>query len=201
MTSESLCTFQTLRLPRGLWRDLEETVIQQDRQFLTFMARELGLPVQDVLRRCLGTGAPQAVPVLWMPHGATEEAEDDADEETAAAAAVCPWWERHGDGLWRRCPRLRLSATLPCQIHERCTPCPLARLDSDPHLADIPVYKPIRHKGCLYWYDPMDSTAPVYGEDGSREPGVRIRRVRRKEGEESEDSEEPMLVWDATGAS
>jgi hypothetical protein len=194
MTSESLCTFQTLRLPRGLWRDLEETVIQQDRQFLTFMARELGLPVQEVLRRCLGTGAPQAVPVLWMPHTATEEVDEEEDEDgVASSAAICPWWECHGDGLWRRCPRLRLSATLPCQIHERCTPCPRARMDHDPHLADIPVYKPIRHKGRLYWFDPTDSAAPVYAEDGTREPGVCIRKVRS--------SEEPMLVWDATGAS
>lgn len=194
MTSESLCTFQTLRLPRGLWRDLEETVIQQDRQFLTFMARELGLPVPEVLRRCLGTGAAQSVPVLWMPPAATEEAEED--DEAAAAAKICPWWECHGDGLWRRCPRLRLSATLPCQIHERCTPCPRARMDHDPHLAELPIYKPIQHKGRLYWFDPSDSTAPVYAEDGSHEPGVRIRRVQYQE-----DAKEPSWIWDATGAS
>ena len=36
-----------LRIPHGLWKDLEDTVIQQDRQFLTEVARNLGLPVKE----------------------------------------------------------------------------------------------------------------------------------------------------------
>ncbi len=164
-TNNQLVTF---RIPRGLWRDLEETVIQQDRQFLSEIARQLGLPVQDVLRRCLGTGAPQPVPVLWMP-------------VKGPAPCACPWWERHGDGLWRKCPRLRLSSTLPCQFHERCTPCPLARLDSDPHIQALPWLQPIKHNDRLYWYDPTGSL-PLYREDGTVETDGRIRFATNPEG-------------------
>lgn len=148
----------TLRIPRGLWTDLEETVIQQDRQFLSEVARSLGLPVPEVLRKCLGTGAPQPCPVLWAPAAFMSE---DADNHT------CPWWELHNGYLWRPCPRLRLSTCLPCQIHERCVPCPLTRLGSDPELACLPRLKPARDisTGLLYWYDPADKL-PTCGEDG-----------------------------------
>ena len=148
----------TLRIPRGLWADLEETVIQQDRQFLSEVARSLGLPVPEVLRKCLGTGAPQPCPVLWAPAAFMGE--------EPAAHNTCPWWELHG-ALWRPCPRLRLSPCLPCQIHERCVPCPLTRLGSDPDMATLPRLKPARDKatGLLYWYDPADKL-PTCTEDG-----------------------------------
>lgn len=159
MTTNGELLQQTLRLPRGLWADLEDTVILHDRQFLTEVARSLGLPVGDVLRRCLGTGAPQAVPVLW---GA------------CAGAERCPWWECRGY-LWRPCPRPRLSPTLPCAIHERSTPCPLALLETDPYIRQLPTYSPVRHEGVLYWWDPTGA-GPVLCEDGSVVPDVEIRR-------------------------
>jgi hypothetical protein len=155
---------QTFRLPRGLWQDLEETVIHQDRAFLSDVARSLGLPVQEVLRRCLGTGAQQPVPVLWAPSSST-------------TLPTCPWWECHGEGLWRRCPRLRLSPTLPCNIHERCTPCPLARLDSDPVIRDLPWSHPITWNNRVYWIDPTNSDTFAYREDGSIETDFRFRYV------------------------
>jgi hypothetical protein len=154
-TEESLVLSQTFRIPRGLWRDLEESIIHQDRQFLSEVARSLGLPVQDVLRKCLGTGAPQQVPVLWAPPKST-------------APDICPWWEYHGDGLWRRCPRLRLNHTLPCQIHERCTPCPHARLDSDPLIKRLGWRKGVKYEGAVYWIDP-DGIEPPLREDGTVE--------------------------------
>lgn len=163
-----IITTQTLRLPRSLWKDLEDTVIQQDRQFLTEVARTLGLPVSEVLRRCLGTGAPQVVPVLWAN-----------PLESGTEPECCPWWEFHGDGLWRRCPRLRLSGTLPCQIHERCTPCPLARLDSDPVIRALPVVLPVRWEGSLYWINPADTSAPPYREDGTVDLEGTFRHVIR----------------------
>ena len=166
----------TFRIPRGLWRDLEETVIQQDRQFLSEVARQLGLPIQEVLRRCLGTGAAQPVPVLWMP-------------VKGPAPSACPWWERHGDGLWRRCCRLRLSATLPCQVHERCTPCPLARLDSDPHIQELPWLQPIRHEDRLFWYDPTGEN-PLLAEDGSVVTDGCIRFIEHRE--------QRIAVWHPT---
>jgi hypothetical protein len=146
----------TLRIPRGLWADLEETVIQQDRQFLSEVARSLGLPVNEVLRKCLGTGAPQPCPVLWAPASFLTD-----------APHTCPWWEIHNGCLWRPCPRLRLSPSLPCQIHERCVPCPLTRLGSDPDLVGLPRLKPVRDKATnlLYWYDPADRL-PLLCEDG-----------------------------------
>ena len=154
---------QTLRIPRGLWEDLQSTVLQQDRQFLTEVARTLGLPVPEVLRRCLGAGAPTAVPLLW-----SDPKTDEPDQ--------CPWWECHGDGLWRRCPRLRLSATLPCQIHERCTPCPLARLHSDEVIQAMPFYMPVRRGALLYWVDPT-GVAPPYREDGTVETEGRFKSI------------------------
>lgn len=151
--SSSLSITRSLRLPRGLLRDLEDTVIQQDRLFLAEVARTLGLPTQEVIRRCLGTGAPQPTPVLWAPH-------DSDDHE------CCPWWEMHGDGLWRRCPRMRLCPTLPCQIHERSTPCPLTRLNSDPHIRNLPRYEPVSWNDEIYWMDPTGEHA-TFREDGS----------------------------------
>jgi hypothetical protein len=167
-TSSEACilTTKTLRLPRSLWQDLEETVIQQDRQFLTEVARELGLPVAEVLRRCLGTGALQPVPVLWTN-----------PLEAGTVPEVCPWWECHGEGLWRRCPRLRLASTLPCQIHERCTPCPLARTDRDPVIRALPVVQPVRWQGSLYWINPADPDAPPFHEDGTVDLLGRFRQV------------------------
>ena len=160
----SLVSLQTLRIPRGLWADLETCVLQQDRLFLTDVARTLGLPVPEVLRRCLGSGVTQAVPVLWSDPKTNEPEQ-------------CPWWECHGDGLWRRCPRLRLSGTLPCQIHERCTPCPLARLHSDPELLDMPFFLPVRHGSQLYWVDPTGEQLP-FREDGTLEATLRFKRIR-----------------------
>ena len=152
---------QLLRLPRGLWEDLEQTIIQQDRQFLTELARALGLPVPEVLRRVLGTGAPQTVPVLTA---------------AAGAAGRCPWWQHHGDGLWRRCCRQRLSSTLPCAIHERSVPCPLTRLDTDPFIRALPVLQPARMDGRLLWYDP-DGLLPTMNEDGTVATDGQIRLV------------------------
>jgi hypothetical protein len=159
--TDEIIKYHTFRIPRGLWRDLEETVIQQDRQFLSEVARTLGLPVQDVLRRCLGTGAPTTIPVLWMP---------------TVAAGRCPWWERHGEGLLRPCPRLRLSPTMPCQIHERCTPCPLTRLDNDPFIRALPTFEPFTFNGNLYWLDPKGDGA-LYREDGTLETEGEIRFI------------------------
>jgi hypothetical protein len=157
-TSQQTTSQQTisLRVPRGLWQDLEETVIQQDRQFLTEVARSLGLPVAEVLRKCLGTGgATQSIPVLWSEYGQTE------------APEACPWWDCHGDGLWRRCPRLRLSASLPCALHERWSPSTsTARIDTDPFLRTLPVRTPVSWKGTLYWVDPT-ATDPPLREDGT----------------------------------
>jgi hypothetical protein len=141
----------TLRIPRGLWADLEETVIQQDRQFLSEVARSLGLPVQEVLRRCLGTGATTSIPTLWT----------DGSEPTA-----CPWWECHGDGLWRRCPRQRLTAKMPCPIHERSTPCPLARPDTDPVIRALRRVEPVLWNDELFWVDPTGAE-PAFREDGT----------------------------------
>jgi hypothetical protein len=162
-------TNERLRIPRGLWDDLISATAQQDEQFLTEVARSLGLDPREVKAKCLYVPPPAdrpnarivplaTVPVLLGP----------------PIAGRCPWWECHGEGLWRRCPRARLTKTLPCAIHERSTPCPLTRLDNDPIIRALPTYKPIRHKGHLYWYNPADLTEAPFREDGVREHGVRI---------------------------
>jgi hypothetical protein len=158
-----------MRIPRGLWADLEETVIQQDRQFLSEVARSLGLPVPEVLRKCLGTGGTStACPVLWAPAAFMIPDSDPSP--------TCPWWECHGS-LWRPCPRIRLSPTLPCAIHERCVPCPLTRLGSDPELAALPRMLPASAGGGpLYWYDPAE-VLPTLHEDGRLVEGRRLIRI------------------------
>ena len=174
----SSIVLQTFRIPRGLWDDLEATVIQQDRQFLSEVARQLGLPVPEVLRRCLGTsGVSHPTPVLWAPSTSTDP-------------EPCPWWECHGDGLWRRCPRIRLSSTLPCQIHERCTPCPLARLNTDPYIRALPTRIPVRWADELYWVDPTGAHPP-FREDGSVEDRGVFKQITV--------DDEPAWVWIPAG--
>lgn len=159
----------SLRIPRGLWHDLEESVYQQDRQFLTEVARSLGLPPADVIRRCIGVmGQQTAIPILWAP------------PQTDSPAA-CPYWECHGDGLWRRCPRLRLGNTLPCAAHERVTAgTPRTALHSDPVIQALPWRTPVRWRDELFWVDPTGD-APPFDEHGFAVPTIQFKRIRNAE--------------------
>lgn len=173
-------TYMTLRLPRSLLQDLEETIIQQDRQFLTEVGLSMGLSRPEVaamLRRVLGTGAPQTIPVLWAP---PEKEERDADEEEARDL-FCPWWECRGEGVWRRCPRHRIAPHLPCPIHERSVPCPLTRLNSDPYLQHLPYLQPMEMAGRLFWVG--ENGSPCYQEDGTIPTDGTIRFVTTAEGD------------------
>ena len=152
-------TSQTLRIPKGLWADLEETVIQQDRRFLTEVAQSLGLPVQEVLRRCLGNGAATPIPVLWFPSVDTTE--------------QCPWWSLTG-ALWKPCHRSRMSPTLACCHHVDATPNSKQRMMSDPYVAALPTRWPVRYKGELLWADPA-GIEPALHEDGRVEKEGRFR--------------------------
>jgi hypothetical protein len=173
-------TYMTLRLPRGLLQDLEETIIQQDRQFLTEVGLSMGLSRPEVaamIRRVLGTGAPQTIPVLWAPPE-TANTDDDEDEPRDN---FCPWWECRGEGLWRRCPRHRISPHLPCPIHERSVPCPLTRLNTDPFIQALPALTPMEFNGRLFWTLPDNQTC--YAEDGSLPTDGAIRFVWSSDGE------------------
>lgn len=153
-------SYRTLRLPRGLLEDLEESVIQFDRQFLTEVGLSLGLSraaIAPMIRQILGTGAPQNILTLWTP--------PVTDTDTDTNLLFCPWWECHGGNLWRRCPRHRLSPSLPCCIHERAVPCPLTRLGTDPELLALPLLQPIEYDNRIFWVGP-DGT-PCYAEDGT----------------------------------
>lgn len=156
----------SLRIPRGLWHDLEDSMYQQDRQFLTEVARSLGLPPADVIRRCLGVmGQQTALPILWTP--------PQTNKPTA-----CPYWECHGDGLWRRCPRLRLSSTLPCAAHERVSAgTPRTALNSDPLIQALPWRTPVRWRDELFWVDPTGQ-APPFAEDGRTVDTCQFKRMR-----------------------
>lgn len=144
---------KTFRIPKGLWADLEETVIHQDRSFLTDVARSLGLPVAEVLRKCLGSGANQSIPVLWL-------ADSDPGLDTEC---LCPWWDLYGS-LWRKCPRQRLSPTLPCYKHERTHSSPVSKILSSTELQQLPTRFPVRRNGALYWVSETEPTA--LSEDG-----------------------------------
>lgn len=185
-TSARGLTYMTMRLPRSLLQDLEETIIQQDRQFLMEVGLSMGLSrpeVNTMIRRVLGTGAPQTIPVLWAPpERSPGEEDDEEDEETAAARDLfCPWWECRGEGLWRRCPRHRIAPHLPCPIHERSVPCPLTRLNTDPFIKDLPHLQPMEVAGRLFWVGPNGS--PCYQEDGTIPTDGTIRFVWSSEGE------------------
>lgn len=139
----------SLRIPRGLWNDLETSVIKQDKQFLIEVARSLGLPIKDVLSKCL-VGRPTCVPTLWLNH-------DDPEG--------CPWYSARGS-LWFRCERKRLSPNLPCCIHER--PSQANLLGTDQIIQTAVRCLPVRREGVLYWVRP-DGTA--VHEDGSPKEG------------------------------
>ena len=140
---QTLQTLQTLRLPKGLWADVEATVIKHDRQFLTEVARSLSLPVSDVLRRCLGTGANQPVAMI--------HSEDPS---------ACPWWDCT-NGLWSPCSHLRLTPTTPCERHRRPAGSVLTS-----GTKGIPEATPVSYDGEIYWVTPDQ----VWAEDGTDSP-------------------------------
>ena len=157
-----MTTLQTMRIPRGLWADLEETVIQQDRQFLTEVARNLGLPIQEVLRKCLGSGAPQQVQVI-----VGEELSD-----------LCPWWLRSEGGCWRACGRLRASPSAPCSHHTHAQTGPALCLSSDSRLASLPTLTPVSYEGEIYW---IGDGTHTYREDGSIEPTLEFKFIDHRD--------------------
>lgn len=158
-------TYMTMRMPKGLFEDLESTLIESDQRFIQEVCRSLGFSpadTQTAVRRVLGTGTPQAMPVLWTPKSLNPA------ETTAIGPEFCPWWDRIGaDGLWRRCPRHRLAPNLPCVTHERAVPCAGMRLDSDPFIRALPAMIPVEHDETLYWVG-KETGSPCYrDEDGS----------------------------------
>ena len=162
---------KTLRIPKGLWADLEETVIQQDRQFLTEVARSLGLPVPEVLRRCLGTGATTPIPVLWIP-SASSSNEEDPD--------TCPWWSSTPNGaLWRPCHRPRMAPALPCCQHEGAASSARHKLATDPFITGLPKRWPVRFRSVIVWADPEGLETAVY-EDGRPELEGRFRFIQHR---------------------
>ena len=153
-----MISHQTLRIPRGLWADLEESVIQQDRQFLSEVARSLGLPVQEVLRKCLGSGTSVSLPIVL-----------EVD-----SGAQCPWWCKSADGCWKRCTRRRKTQLTPCQIHMHAKKSQTLCLDNDPYLTDLPTLKPLRYKGSIYW---IGEDTYTYREDGSIETDIEFCKI------------------------
>jgi len=156
----SMATQQMLRMPRGLWEDLEQTIINQDRAYLTMIARELGLPVKEVIQKCLGnSGTPQAVLL----------AADSLDG--------CPWFDRRGDGLWIPCHRQRIHSSRPCQFHER--PGPASSLLIGHSLGKV---FPVSYQGRIYWTTD-EPDADVFREDGTVETELRFEFYEDEEGE------------------
>lgn len=152
----SHCSLETLRIPRGLWADLEQTVIQQDRQFLTEVARTLGLDQKEVLRKCLGTsGTSTAVTCL-------------VGEETES---LCPFYYRSINSyLWTPCCRIRTSLTTPCALHTFTVPSSLLIHKDSPAFTCLPVVKPVSFNEKLYWVlfdEGGKETTMVFNEDGS----------------------------------
>ena len=155
-----MATQQTLRMPRGLWEDLEETIISMDRAFVTYVAKDLALPVKEAIQKCVGVaGTPQAVLL----------AADTLDP--------CPWYDRRGAGLWIPCHRQRLQPTRPCQFHER--PGPASSLLTGHTLGKV---FPVSHEGRLYW-TADEPGAEVFREDGTLETGLQFEFYEDEDGE------------------
>jgi len=171
-TPEPELTMETLRIPRGLWNDLEETVIAQDKQFLRMVAKELGLNPNDVIQKCLGkTGETKRIPCLL----AGEEVE-----------SLCPWFTRGGplDLVWTPCGRLRMSATTACPIHKHSRPSSCCALNSSPTIQALPTLTPILYQESLYWalFDEDNKrTIEVFREDDSLETGLQFFWVTFKD--------------------
>jgi hypothetical protein len=151
-------TLQMMRVPRYLWSDFEETVIHHDSQFLKEVARSLGLPANEVIRRCLGTGAAAAI--------LTGDIHTDR----------CAWWDRYGGYLWRPCCRVRLTHSTACAVHMHSKPSHIVCLGSDSRITSLPIAHPYRWCGRLYWQTNTDPVA-TFREDGQREPSVSFIHV------------------------
>ena len=148
----------TLRMPRGLWDDFESTVIRQDSAWLTHVAREVGLPPAEVIRKVLGTGAPQLALISAEP------------------LDPCPWYTRLGAGLWMPCKRQRIRPAGPCQFHERPTPNTSISVDG------VGKVKPYLFNGRIYWSS-EEPDADIFREDGTLETGFRFHTYIGDDGE------------------
>ena len=150
----------TMRIHRGLWADLETTVIQQDRQFLTEVARSLGLPVQEVLKKCLGNGV--QTPVLVLEG-------DDTDH-------YCPWSVKSGH-VWTPCGRVRLTESSACYIHKDSNAIEHSNLKLTKDLELIPVIIPVQYNDVIYWWCPTNPDIPVICEDGTIVPNLTFKNI------------------------
>jgi hypothetical protein len=146
-----------LRLSRELVNDLNDTIIQMEIQFLKEVARDLGLPIQEVLKRCMGMGAMQAMLI--------------GDDETEP----CPWWSRSADGLWQPCRRLRLTPTTPCSVHASTKPSSHCCLGSDDRLTTVQEAIPLLWEGTVYWSTPE----ATFREDGVCVP-LTFKRIQHQ---------------------
>jgi hypothetical protein len=150
-----------MRIHRGLWADLETTVIHQDRQFLTEVAKTLGLPVQEVLKKCLGNGVQTPIIVLEG---------DNTDH-------CCPWSMKIGH-VWTPCSRVRLTESSACYIHRDIKPNPTLKLTKD--LDSIPTVIPVEYNDVIYWWCPTNPDIPVVCEDGTVVPNLSFKYILHK---------------------
>ena len=153
-----MASTQTILLPRGVIDDIDTALIITDTHWLRYVASYLGLPKADVINLCLGKkGVPQVVLVGMDAEG------------------QCPWYDRHGSGLWRRCQRPRLTPSGPCQLHDR------PRQEAKLTVSEGPVY-PYEFNDRIYWtVDEPD--ADVFREDGTIETKFQIRFFTDNDGE------------------
>lgn len=160
-------TTQSVRMPYGLWDDLQEALIIQGRAWLKEVARELGLPAADLILLCIGkSGVPQAVLIAAEPQ------------------EQCPWFNCLGDGLWYPCQRQRLRPTAPCQFHER----PSDQIHCSLSVDGLGFVYPYSFNGKIYW-TADEPDAAVFREDGTVETAFRIAFF-------NDDGErKPIIAW------
>lgn len=165
-------SFETLRIPRGLWKDLEDTIIESDKKFLEEISRTLGLNKNEVFAHCGygkgGGGERKSIPCCIL---GIEQ--DDSDEKLR-----CPWYSKIGH-IWEPCIHLRMSESTPCPLHIFTNPSNKYALRNSPFIQSLPVVQKIFYNDDLYWVlFNGKQTTHVFREDGTLDETLKFRWIK-----------------------
>lgn len=130
------------RMPVGLFDHIQTVCARQDQQFITDVARILGLPgaaAHDMRRKILGTlGTPTLVCTESNPWW---------------TGTQCPIMIQSPCGMWTRCGSV-------CESHGKCWQHRKSKkpVYTDPAFAEMESRTPFRYDGELYWVSEKDGS-------------------------------------------
>jgi hypothetical protein len=138
------------RMPIGLLDHIQTICARQDQQFISDVARILGLgapAANDMRRKILGTmGTPTLVFTESNPWW---------------VGTQCPIMNQSPCGMWMRCG-VMCQASGKCMKHRNSK----KRVYTDPMFAEMESRTPFRHDGELYW---VSNDGNVLDATGTRE--------------------------------